>query len=412
MYGTSYINICTWVNNRINLHHVPKVHAPQRATFLSVCLQVAPGQLGVVRLFISSSVCERPIILLVDQGAYHWENLFGNAATMPNKNLERLLFQSLRSVLKPLPCAGKTCREVAQDLGRSIRWVKKWWQRHQSCDSLEDKPCAGRLSVLSLRAKDLIRKTKGKRHQSCRRLSRRLKNLSILSIVFWLRNWVWEHTEDCGFLALPNCKWISGWLLQRSMPQWPQEAGKTGCPLYLFSNSQQTANTDDRKKVPPSEQVKFSTHCMVWGAMSSSGLSKLHVVPQGTTINAEYYVKNILHPVLLPLLTRKKKSGSVTARNMFNRCVEMVFVQDGAPAHTALSMFWAASWLSAQRGMATQLPGPQPCWGILNSQVFHSPPPTTMKQLNARAVRGWGKIEPSVLKNVVHSLPDRLRGST
>lgn len=35
-------------------------------------------------------------------------------------------------------------------------------------------------------------------------------------------------------------------------------------------------------------QVKFSAHCLVWGAMSSSGLSELHVVPQGTTINAEY----------------------------------------------------------------------------------------------------------------------------
>lgn len=57
----------------------------------------------------------------------------------------------------------------------------------------------------------------------------------------------------------------------------------------------------------------------------------MHVVPQGTTINAEYYVKNILQPVIHPILTRKKKSGPVTARKMFNRRAEMVFIQDGAP---------------------------------------------------------------------------------
>ena len=41
---------------------------------------------------------------------------------------------------------------------------------------------------------------------------------------------------------------------------------------------------------------------MVWGAMGVNGLSKLHIVPAGETINANYYVTNILQKELKPAL--------------------------------------------------------------------------------------------------------------
>ena len=69
--------------------------------------------------------------------------------------------------------------------------------------------------------------------------------------------------------------------------------------------------------------------------MSASGLSELHLVPQGTTINAAYYINEILEPTLLPVLKRTKRSVGITARKMVNRRTETVFMQDGAPAHTA-----------------------------------------------------------------------------
>lgn len=325
--------------------------------------------------------------------------------------------------------AGKTCREVAQDLGRSIRWVKKWWQRYQSCDSLEDMPRAGRPSVLSPRAKDLIRKAKGKRHQSCRRLSRRLKNLGeevskstihrFLTEKLGLRAYRRQRIPRLTKLQKEKRLAFAKKYAKMTPRDWENWIFSDECPLYLFPtpNSQNDRiYTDNRMEVPPAEQVKFSAHCMVWGAMSSSGLSELHVIPQGTTINAEYYVKNILQPVLLPILTRKKKSGPVTARKMFNRRAEMVFVQDGAPAHTArTTQQWCSEQLPGflhKEEWPPNSPDLNPienCWGILNSRVFHSPSPTTMKQLNARAVREWGNIMPSVLKNLVHSMPDRLR---
>ncbi len=73
--------------------------------------------------------------------------------------------------------AGKTRQEVARALGRSLCWVQKWWQRYKHGDSLNDKSRPGRPPCLNSRAKDLIRKAMGRRHQSCHRLSQRLKNL-------------------------------------------------------------------------------------------------------------------------------------------------------------------------------------------------------------------------------------------
>ena len=83
----------------------------------------------------------------------------------------------LRAQAVALRKAGKTCKEVATSLGRSVRWVQKWWKRYQVSDSLDDKNRTGHPSGLTARAKDLIRKAKDKCHQSCRQLSRRLQNL-------------------------------------------------------------------------------------------------------------------------------------------------------------------------------------------------------------------------------------------
>ena len=35
---------------------------------------------------------------------------------------------------------GKTRQEVAKSLGRSVRWVQKWWQRIKHGESLDNRP--------------------------------------------------------------------------------------------------------------------------------------------------------------------------------------------------------------------------------------------------------------------------------
>ena len=71
----------------------------------------------------------------------------------------------------------KTNHEIAETLGKSVRWVKKWFNRFNKDGSVQDRPKSGRPTKLTSRVKEIIRKTKGRRNQSCRRVTKRLRNL-------------------------------------------------------------------------------------------------------------------------------------------------------------------------------------------------------------------------------------------
>lgn len=150
--------------------------------------------------------------------------------------------------------------------------------------------------------------------------------------------------------------------------------------------------------------------------MSASELTELHIVPQGTTIGAQYYVNHILKPVLLPGLARHKRSGPTTRRKLSVRRSETSFQQDGAPAHTAkLTQEWCQENLPGFLRKADWSPNSpdlnpvENLWSILKDKAFDRRPPTTMEQLRRRVLEKWQGIEVSVLRNLVHSMPDRIK---
>ena len=68
---------------------------------------------------------------------------------------------------------------------------------------------------------------------------------------------------------------------------------------------------------------------------------------QGTANNVQYHINNILQPTWLSVLSRKEKSGPTTQLKLFNSWSEMVFRQDGAPAHTAcVTQLWCVDQLT------------------------------------------------------------------
>ena len=69
--------------------------------------------------------------------------------------------------------------------------------------------------------------------------------------------------------------------------------------------------------------------------MSHRALSDLHIIPQGQTINAAYYCANILDKTCKDAVSRKRKTGSTLQRAMTSNMSKIIFMQDGAPAHTA-----------------------------------------------------------------------------
>ena len=50
--------------------------------------------------------------------------------------------------------------------------------------------------------------------------------------------------------------------------------------------------------------------------MSASGLSAIHIMPQGQTVDAEYYVEDILEKEVQPLLKRSKRTNEAITNNM------------------------------------------------------------------------------------------------
>ena len=54
----------------------------------------------------------------------------------------------------------------------------------------------------------------------------------------------------------------------------------------------------------------------IWGTMSASGLPAIHILLQGQTVDAEYYVEDILEKGIKPLLKRSKRTNEATTNKM------------------------------------------------------------------------------------------------
>jgi transposase len=96
--------------------------------------------------------------------------------------------------------------------------------------------------------------------------------------------------------------------------------------LYPKPNSQ---NTRIRTSDPDHRGVvsipKHGLKIMIAGGLCARGLSKLHILDHGATVNGEYYRNQIL-----PIYFETLESG-----HHFEEPSNVVFMQDGAPAHTA-----------------------------------------------------------------------------
>ena len=109
-------------------------------------------------------------------------------------------------------------------------------------------------------------------------------------------------------------------------------------PMYLFY-AQNRKNAivwgSQEDKVPVAKTVKKRVYVNIWGAMSASGLSAIHIMPQGQTVDVEYYVEDILEKKVKPLLKRSKRTNEATTHKMEVNKRRFTFQQDGTPANTS-----------------------------------------------------------------------------
>ena len=86
--------------------------------------------------------------------------------------------------------------------------------------------------------------------------------------------------------------------------------------------------------VPPCNRVKFPAKIQVLGMMSHQAVSELHIIPKGQMITGAYYREHILAKTCKDALNRTDRKGSILQLAMTRNMSEIIFQQDGAPAHT------------------------------------------------------------------------------
>ena len=142
--------------------------------------------------------------------------------------------------------------------------------------------------------------------------------------------------------------------------------------------------------------------------MQAIGLSAIHIMSQGQTIEAEYYVEDILEKENKPLLKRSKRTNEATTN-------KTVVNKDGAPAHTSKhAQGWCLQNLpnllnkDDWPGNSPDLNPMENFLSIQNEKVYCDPEPQTLYELKKQIRKAWPEITIDCLKSLLHSMPKRL----
>jgi transposase len=268
---------------------------------------------------------------------------------------------------------GMTQSKVSKTLNISLRNVRRWWKAHKDGKDQKQKPGRGRKSALNRAAKITIAKSLTKKHQSTRKLARRLTKaghkVSHMTVHKYLRKTLKvlpfkpqiqpKLTEKQIQDRIYFCKERKNWTIN----DWKRVIFSDESPFEIFHSPNRQNDrvwAASKENVEPTVSIKHPLKIMVWGAMSYRALSDLHTVPQGQTVTAAYYTSEILEKCLTAAINRSQENGSVLERKLIPDMSKMIFQQDGAPAHHAkISQEWCEKNLVSFWGKGTW-PGNSP----------------------------------------------------
>jgi hypothetical protein len=162
-------------------------------------------------------------------------------------------------------------------------------------------------------------------------------------------------------------------------------------------------------------------HC--YGIMSAHGTTALHFVSGTTGIKPQYTRKT----------TKKGQAAKLTdvgseefQEKMLNNLVpetrqvfaaagdgEPSFLWENAPAHVSKSTkkFYADNGIQVLQNWPANRPDLNPIenvWGIIKPKVYRQQY-TTLEELKAAVLRAWAELPQSTLRNLMLSMPRRLR---
>ena len=324
--------------------------------------------------------------------------------------------------------SGLPKKEVAKRLNVGYRSVRRWSQSNNSGVSLETKGRSGRPPILDRVSKIVIAKSLGKRLQSTRKIAKKLRGkgytISPTTVYRHLKDHIGARSykrpkrpritdrikEKRLSFALAHQHW--------TVDDWKKVLWSDESPFELFASpNPQNDRVWDKtsERLEPVFKVKFPAKVMVWGMMSHSAVSELHIVPQKQTVNGAYYRDHILKRTCVDAIRRKRKTGGICERAMLQNMSNFLFMQDGAPAHTAnLTQAWCSKnfprfWKKGEwPGNSPDLNPIENLWAILSDRLDEMGQICRTEDLISRLKIAWSSIDPKFLNNLVEGMPKRI----
>ena len=332
----------------------------------------------------------------------------------------------LRSKAVILAQEGYSYSVIGNKLRRSKGWVAKWVKRSKK-GQLVNRERPDRSKVLTKAAVKIIKKAKYRRGFGLRQIEKSLKASGLNGSKETIRHYMkqelkWKSWRRRKAPLLTEAHKKKRLLFAREHKHWTVEdwsnvlfSDESPYQVFYVPNPRNdTVWGSQEENVPVASQVKFSPSVLVWGGMTASGLTRLHFVPEHTSINSDYYVNNILEKELKPVYYRLDTSGAISKRRLFTDNAGSIFQQDGARAHTsAVSRAWLTksvpNYITNWPPNSPDLSPIENLWSILSNDVYKDPEPKTVDQLKRRLRNAWNSISVETLDNLVKSLPRRMK---
>ena len=318
--------------------------------------------------------------------------------------------------------AGMTSKYVANARGVCLRTITYWKKKSRNGESLSDRPHSGRPKALTCVAKNVITKSVSKRFHSTQKLAAKLTGAghkcSQSTVNHFMKN-------DLGLKAYKLAKIRKLMKNQRkarlqfalARKNWTFDDWKNVCfsdesTFQLFPPTNHQTDrvwASNSSQVPTESTVKHPPNLMVWGMISAQGLSVLHTMPPKTSVNTDYYVRNILQGLCLDAFQRKRAKGHVLKRRMAENMSKAIYQQDGAPCHHSVAaQQWCRENLQNfwEKGIwppnSPDLSPIENLWAIMKSELLNLPDMTEIKQLEKKPENDMVKDSPRNAEKFVH----------